>query len=419
MSKNSVFNVAVCVLGIFILLIHIINLLIKKNKRKDEKALLDFFVFTAVHFAAYTVFSFVKMVYTSNAYIIAFYTAFYLLNNVEVFMLYKYMKSYTELSGKSEKIVSAINVSLFCVFMTLDLINVFTGIFFTAENGVYLRSKTMIFSQGYQFVMLILVVIVTSSNKNLNVREKTSFALYCFLPFVAIIFQNVFKGYAIAYTSIIIATEVLFFFLNVQKNIDLAKEEQKNKEAQIKIMLSQIKPHFVYNALSSISTLITIEPEKAQSALDDFTEYLRHNLSSLTETKLIPFEKELRHIETYVSLEKLRFGDRINVVYEIKSTDFYVPTLSIQPIVENAIKHGILKKLEGGTVTLKTFETDKEYVVEIKDDGVGFNPEDLETDENEHIGLRNIQFRIKNYGGNMIIKSEKDKRTVVTVTLLK
>ncbi len=419
MENNTIFNITVCILGILILTIHIVNLLIKKSKRKDEKTLLDFFVFTAVHFATYLTFTFIKTVYTSNVYIIAFYTTFYIMNNLEVFMLYKYMKSYTSPSGKTEKTINAFNNILFAVFIALDVVNIFTGVFFTAENGVYQRSKTMILSQGYQFVMFILVVIITATNKHLNVREKTAFALYCFLPFAAIIFQNIFKGYAIAYASIIIAIEVLFFFVNVQKNIDLAKEEEKNKDAHIKIMLSQIKPHFIYNALSSISTLISINPEKAETALDGFTEYLRHNLSSLTETKLISFEDELKHIKTYVSLETMRFGGRVNVVYDTRVTDFYVPTLSIQPIVENAIKHGILKKIEGGTVIIKTFETDNNYVVEIKDDGVGFNSDGIDFNGNEHLGLKNICYRIKNCGGNMTVNSDLDKGTSVVVTFSK
>ena len=419
MDNNTIFNITVCVFGILILTIHIVNLFIKKNKRKDEKALLNFFVFTAVHFAVYLTFTFVKTAYTSNAYIIGFYTIFYIMNNIEVFMLYKYMKSYTALAGKAEKAINTFNNVLFAVYIVLDVVNIFTGVFFTAENGAYHRSKTMILSQGYQLVMFVLVVIVTSTNKNLNVREKTAFVLYCFLPFVAIVFQNIFKGYAIAYASIIIAIEVLFFFVNVQKNIDLAKEEEKNKDAHIKIMLSQIKPHFIYNALSSISTLISINPEKAETALDGFTEYLRHNLSSLTETKLISFEDELKHIKTYVSLETMRFGGRVNVVYDTRVTDFYVPTLSIQPIVENAIKHGILKRIEGGTVVIKTFETDDNYVVEIKDDGVGFNSGEIDFNGNEHIGLKNIYYRIKNCGGNMTVKSETNKGTSVAVTFAK
>ena len=419
MSNNSIFNVTVCIMGIIILTIHIVELLIKKNKRKDEIALLDFFIFTVIHFATYSIFTFIKTVYTSNAYIIAFYTTFYIMNNLEMLLFYKYMKSYVEIPTKTNKALSALNISLFSLFVVLDLVNVFTGIFFTAENGVYLRSKTMILSQGYQFVMFAVVFVVTAMNKKLNVREKTAFAVYCFLPFAAIILQDIFKGYAIAYLSIIIAIEVLFFFVDVQKNIDLAKEEEKNKDAQIKIMLSQIQPHFIYNSLSSISTLITIDPDRAQSALDNFTEYLRHNFSSLSETRLIPFDDELKHIKSYVELEKMRFGDRLNVIFDIETTDFYVPPLSVQPIVENAIKHGILKKPEGGTLIVKTYEIEDNCLVEVSDDGVGFNIEDVNFNKNRHLGLNNVRYRIEKSGGDMTINSQPRIGTSVVIIFRK
>lgn len=419
MEKNGIFNVTVCIMGILILTIHIVNLLVKKGKRKDERALLDFFAFTAVHFATYLTFTLVKTVYTSNAYIIGFYTTFYIMNNIEVLLLYKYMRRYVDLPTKLDKNLFILNITLFSAFIILDVINVFTGIFFTAENGVYMRSKTMIVSQGYQFVMFGVVFFVAVLNKKLNFREKTAFALYCFLPLVAIILQNVFSGYAIGYTSIIIAIEVLFFFVNVQKNIDLAKEEEKNKEAQIKIMLSQIQPHFIYNSLSAISTLISIDPDQAQTALDDFTEYLRRNLSSLTETKRISFRDELRHVKTYASLEKMRFGDRVNMIFDTQTTDFLVPALSIQPVVENAIKHGILKKIEGGTVTVKSYEAAGSFVVEVTDDGVGFRMDEVDF-TSDHFGINNVKYRIEKTGnGKMIVNSEEGKGTCVKIVFSK
>lgn len=292
--------------------------------------------------------------------------------------------------------------------------------FFTASDGEYLRSKMMILSQGYQFIMLVVIFFVAFLNKKLVIREKIAFGCYCFIPLIAIILQNFFKGYAIAYASIIVAIEILFFFVNVSKNVQLAQEKEKNKDAQIRIMMSQIQPHFIYNSLSSISTLITIDPKKAQASLDDFTEYLRHNLSSLTETNLIPFEDELKHIQTYVSLEKVRFSDRINVIYDIKVRDFNVPPLSVQPLVENAIKHGILKKVEGGTVTLKTYENDKAHVVEIIDDGVGFEMSKVDFDSNKHFGIDNIRHRLETMcKGTLDINSEVGKGAKVVITFYK
>ncbi len=420
MGKNTVFNMTVCLMGILILTIHVVNILTKQEKRKDEWVFLNFFLFTIFHFATYLTFSLVKTHYTSNAFIIAFYTVFYMMNNAEVFLFYLYSREYMGLEPKRKRLLDHLNLTLFAAFLLADLVNVFTGIFFTAEGGLYLRSKTMILSQGYQFIMFITVFILTVTHSKLNLREKTAFGLYCALPVVAIILQNVFKGYAIAYASIIIAIEMLFLFLSVQKNINLALEKEKNKDAQIKLMLSQIRPHFVYNSLSAISTLIPLDPERAQKALDDFTEYLRSNLSSLTAVRCISFEDELKHIKTYVALETLRFQSRIKVVYDVQVTDFFVPPLTIQPIVENAIKHGILQKIEGGTLCIKTRETESAFIVEIADDGVGFRTEEINFDENKHFGLKNIQYRLaKMCHAELSVMSEKGKGTTVTVTFPK
>ena len=419
MKNSYIFNATVCIFGILMLGIHTLSIILKKKKRKDEMCLLDFFIFTILHFSIYLAFTFIRMSYSSNGFIIAFYTSFYIMNNIELLLLFRYMKNYTELPNKIDKTLKIINLSTFTIFCILDIINIFTGIFFTAENGVYLRSNTMIISQGYQFIMFTAIFVTAVASKKLNSREKIAFALYCVLPFIAIILQNAFKGYAIAYASIIVAIEVLFVFIGVEKNFQISMQKEKIKDAQINIMLSQIQPHFVYNSLSAISTLITIDPEKAQEALDNFTEYLRRNLSSLTDVKLIPFEDELKHIETYISLEKLRFDDRINVIYDLKTTDFNVPVLSIQPIVENAIKHGILKKVEGGTLKISTYEAEDSYVIVIEDNGVGFNNDDVKKEEN-HYGIDNIEYRIKNMcNGSLDIKSVINKGTIVTITLKK
>ena len=420
MLGNEIFNATVCIIGIAILLIHVVNLLLKKNKRKDELRLLVFLLFTVVHFSTYLAFTFLKMNYASGPFIMGFYTTFYIFNNVEILLFFIYVLSYLQMADKAKRTLFIINLSLFSVFVVLDIVNIFTGMFFNGDGGTYNRNKLMIISQSYQLIMFAITLVITLFNKKLVIREKIAFAFYCLIPLVAIILQNQFKGYAIAYLSIIVAIEVLFFFVNVSKNIQLAEEQEKNKDAQIRIMMSQIQPHFVYNALSSISTLISINPPKAQKALDSFTEYLRHNIAALTATKLIPFEEELKHIKTYVSLEEVRFNDRINVEYDIYAKDFYVPPLSLQPIVENAIKHGILKKLEGGKVVLKTYETDSAYIVEISDDGVGFDSANFKDEDNKHFGINNIKHRIKNMcNGDIVIDSEINKGTKVTVTFYK
>ena len=116
----------------------------------------------------------------------------------------------------------------------------------------------------------------------------------------------------------------------------------------------------------------------------------------------------------------MRFNDRVHVIYDTPVIDFPVPPLSVQPLVENAIKHGILKKIEGGTVTLKTYENDEAYVVEINDDGVGFNMDYVDFKENKHIGLNNVKYRIETMcKGDVKFESEVNKGTKVVVQFYK
>lgn len=420
MDSKTVFNAAVTLIGPLILLAHIANISIKRKRRKDENALLVFLTFTAVHFACYFAFCFLKTYYPSDGLIMGFYTGFYIANNIQAFLLILYLLHYVEIPKKLSKSLWIGSVILLIVFIGLDFINIFAHMFFYPKDGVYVRAGAIILSQGYQFVAFLAVFLVAILNKKLKLREKAAFSIYCLLPLAAIVIQNLMPGYAIAYLSIIVAIEILFVFINVEKNMQLALEEEKLKDVQVRMMLSQIQPHFVYNALSSISTLIPIEPEKAQKALDDFTEYLRANLSSLTEHRLISFEDELKHIEAFLSLEEIRFGDRVKVAYDLKANGFFLPPLTIQPLVENAVRHGILQKVEGGTVRLSTYELDDAYVVEVIDDGIGFDANALDLSSNKHIGINNIRYRLSEMNkGWLVIESEFGKGTRAVVNIFK
>ena len=303
MDSKNIFNITVCAVGSIFLFIHILNLLLKKNRRKDENNLLVAFIFTAAHLIGYLAFTLVKLNYTSDALIMSVYSLFYLANNLEALLLVIYTLSYVNVSQDVKRAVLLINLAVFGLFAILDVINLFTPIFFTSVNGVYTRAQYMLASQIYQFLAFVFVFSLTVLNKNTNKTEKIAFSVYCFLPLVAIILQDIFAGYAIAYLSIVVSIEILFMFVNVQKNMDLVNESKKTKEAEVRLMMSQIQPHFIYNTLSSISTLIKIDPDKAQAGLDSFTEYLRSNLSAISETGLIPFSDELKHIRiTHVNL---------------------------------------------------------------------------------------------------------------------
>ena len=193
-------------------------------------------------------------------------------------------------------------------------------------------------------------------------------------------------------------------------------------EAKVNVMVSQIQPHFMYNTLSSIAMLCKLDPDTAYQATITFSQYLRSNMDSLKQTKPIPFEQELEHLKKYLYIEKLRFGKKLNIEYDIQATDFELPQLSIQPLAENAVKHGISKKRGGGTLTISTRETDDAYEVIVADDGVGFDtsapvPQD---DGRSHVGMENIKRRLKEMcDAEVVIESEVGKGTTARVIIPK
>ena len=147
------------------------------------------------------------------------------------------------------------------------------------------------------------------------------------------------------------------------------------QESQLELMMGQIQPHFIFNTLSSIRTLVKIDPDVAYKMLYDFSNYLRANVDNVTNLDGIRFAAEVEHIRSYTNIEKVRFGERLKMEFDIGVSDFIVPPLSIQPLVENAIKHGVCQKIEGGTVTLRSYGIEGYNVVEVNDDGTGISSE--------------------------------------------
>ena len=193
------------------------------------------------------------------------------------------------------------------------------------------------------------------------------------------------------------------------------------EDAQKKLMMDQIKPHFLYNSLNSIIYYIDKDPEVAKDSLVSFSKYLRTNLNMVSLDEMIPFSQEMEHTKVYLSLEKLRFEDKLTVDFDIKDEDYKVPALSIQPMVENAVKHGIRKSASGrGSVKISTREMDDYHVIMIEDDGVGFNTEALATMDDTHIGVKNVMKRLEmECKGTLEFESSEGKGTICTIRIPK
>lgn len=190
----------------------------------------------------------------------------------------------------------------------------------------------------------------------------------------------------------------LFYYLVLHVKISQQVSEEKDiklREQRMSLMLSQIQPHFLYNTLNTITALCRINPKLAEETTVKFSGYLRKNMHNMGKSDTQPFSKELEHTKIYIDIEKLRFGNRVKVEYDIKTEDFNIPTLTLQPLVENAIKHGICNKIQGGTIKISTEKKEKENIIIIADDGIGFEMETVLNDGKVHIGIQNVKERLK------------------------
>ena len=201
-----------------------------------------------------------------------------------------------------------------------------------------------------------------------------------------------------------------------EKDRALAQTERELTESRITSMLSQIRNHFIFNVLNTISTYCKTDPQKADEALIKFSRYLRRNMCYLESKGNVPFTTEISQIEDYVSLEQMRFGDLIEFGEDLETTDFLLPPLTVQPLVENAIKHGLTMPGKKGSVCLSTRREAEAIVIEVVDDGVGFDVQKL--DEMASIGIRNIRQRLQYMtGAALTIESTPGQGTKATVRI--
>lgn len=221
-----------------------------------------------------------------------------------------------------------------------------------------------------------------------------------------------------------IASQIYFLIVEtINHNKEVARYQKMQHELlqmRVAIMVSQIQPHFLYNSLTSIAQLCEKDPPKAKKATIEFADYMRHNMNSLKDEKPVPFETELSHLKVYLSLEKMRFGEDLNIVFDVEVTDFLVPSLAVQPLVENAVKHGVGMKEDGGTVTISTREYTDRFEVIVSDDGVGFDSSEPKNDGRIHVGMDNVRKRIKTMcNGDLEIYSQINKGTIAKIVLPK
>ncbi|MBP5460029.1 MAG: histidine kinase [Clostridia bacterium] len=300
-------------------------------------------------------------------------------------------------------------VLLYSGLLILTFISsIWTGWLFYLDTGRRLVFTEYYVWTTYLFVPLIVYdfLIILRHRKVLGNAETAVLLLYCVLPIVALFIDNRYNTVC-AHIALTLDACMLYTFIYAEQEQSLARSRQELAEMHLNSMVHQINPHFIHNTLSSIESLGRRRPEEASKLLSAFSDYLADNYVDLTKDPLIPFEKELKHVENYLAIEKVRFPN-LTVVYDIQAGGFDLPCLSIQPLAENAVKHGICRKRRSeGTLLIASEETEDAFLIRVEDDGAGFDPQKPADGSRQHVGIENVTKRLELLcDGTLTIRSE-------------
>lgn len=344
-----------------------------------------------------------------------------------------YVKEHIENSGIEVPIIYTRIAWVICaIYAALWMLTPFTGWIMRTVDGVLEYGHLYIVGQLGGYLMVVLSAVMMTVHRRAFIRRNLILLMsFITFPLIGVVLRSIFHIPSL----VMLAMSVSIVLLHVsvfREGMDMFREQElEMANARVRVMLSQIHPHFLYNTLNAIYVLCEKDPEMAQEAVSEFSEYLRANFESLENDARIPIEREMEHVDHYLRLEKMRFRDELKVEKNLQALNFTIPALTIEPLVENAVNHGIGRKKGGGTVRISTREEEKAFVVTVKDDGIGFDMKGMNADdlsigfvgperEKVHIGLKNVQDRIRAIcGGSYDVESEVGKGTRVTLRIPK
>ncbi len=328
---------------------------------------------------------------------------------------------YRSISEKTElrPVFFVIAVIVCALSGVMWVISMFNGLLGYRTAAGFVRGPLYHLGQIGGFAILVWNYGVAAFHrKKLSMNDFAGLIFFPLFPLLGSIMRLFYDK--ISYMPIMCSLSLLmiYHFIHLDRISRYKEQQDALEKAGMQIALNQIGPHFMYNTLNSISCLCLQDPEAASECVNDFAEYLRGNMNSLNLEEKIPFEKEIQHVNHYLKLEKIRFDDLLSFEYHIDDDNFFIPPLSVQPIVENAVKHGIGKKENGGSIVISAEKIGSNYVIKVTDDGVGFDTGTVMENSSNHIGIKNVTERIEKLSnGTVDISSEPDKGTTVTITI--
>ena len=268
------------------------------------------------------------------------------------------------------------------------------------------------------FLLAYCLYLLSVTFRRVRKREIAVLILIVLMILAAIVLDGEVGGkeQPITYLTVAMSIAAVFTYLFLHQQFVREHENDLMAQQRIQIMMTQIQPHFLYNTLSTIQALCEKDPRQASKITGKFGKYLRQNLETLNNPERIDFDREMEHTMIYAEIEMVRFPD-IRLTTDIEDRDFTLPALTVQPIVENAIRHGI-RGMENGEVRIATRRTAGFHEIIITDNGKGFDTVRLKGTDGTHIGIPNVRERVERIcNGTLMVESAEGAGTTVTIRI--
>ena len=359
-----------------------------------------------------------KEVFGSGYVLNAVHHAEHLIPPAMLFLFVNYQMSILKIpEGEPHRIRTSL-AAMMLAEAVLVLLNLPTNLLF-GMDGMEVVNGPLRFLLFIPPTLMTAVSVLITLRYSADIRHKVTLLSCLVIPVIVAFLSYPLHIPSFTAISILAVYLLLYGGIYVDRGMRIAKYEAEIMEQKVAMMVSRIEPEFLEESLESIMVMDGNPPETVE-AIGEFKKYLNENVSTISQKAPIPFDTELAHVESYVKLEKLRFKDKLTVVFDIQDRDFMLPAMTLQMIVENAIKHGITQKESGGTVTISTRDTGDSHTITVTDDGVGFDVNAPRPESGSHIGLANLSSRLSGMmGGTFEISSEIGVGTTAKVIIPK
>ena len=417
-------NLMVAVAGMVIALIGLVEILLSRYLKDETKA---FFLSFFCILGAYTAFILTRALthyltgygWATVSKVAFFFQAFLssiLTVLITGFLLYQ--------SGERRWYINPlffVSILLWLVYASILIYAQFSKlIYYVDDNNGYHRGPYFgIIMVAPILIMIVNIFVLYRKRDSLSSKQRRAFLSYTVIPIFAMILQLELFGIQFIVLGTAIGALVMYTYIYSEQSQDYIQKERENEQLKTDILLAQIHPQFMFNSLATIKHLCKEDPDRAADAIDEFTSYLRDHMDSITIDSPIPFGDELNLVQEYLSLQMMRCGSALTVGYDLQHFDFSLPTLTLEPLVENAVVHGICGSERGkGKVMIRTKLAGDHVELAVEDDGAGFDMGSVFDEGHSHKGISNVRERLMHVSkGELRIESEPGKGTKAVISL--